>query len=197
MIKSRINFYTDEFHPKADWFSLRQLIVFIILLSVVVSVVIAGLTWYESQRREELIQVTTQLEQSQAALKSAQVKLAQRKVDSKLKADIEQKQQDLKLKQSLLRRLDKQQYSNAGFSAVLKALAAIPDPQVWLSEIQINEGRMALKGQAKSSDAVPHWVDQFKYYPALSHQSFSGLRIYRNDEDQLLFELNGKEGSDE
>jgi Tfp pilus assembly protein PilN len=108
-----------------------------------------------------------------------------------LQRQVEQAEQLLSMKRLLMQRLQGQAYTNNGFSAFLAALADIEDQQVWLQHIQIDNGSMALAGRAISSDAVPKWLNQFKHYPPLAKQQFSGLKLFRDEQQRLHFSLSG------
>jgi Tfp pilus assembly protein PilN len=189
MIKSRINLYTAEFRPVPERLSLRQLLGLLVFLLVMVVSALAYEVYQDSvvSRRESNAKM--RLEQTQQSLEQAKESLKARQVDSKLEARVSLYQRDLKVKQLLMNRMDGRRYTNEGFSGVLTALASIEQSQVWLSDIQIRGGYVALKGSTRSSDDVPKWVSQFKYYPALADQRFSALRIYRDKKEALRFEL--------
>lgn len=194
MIKNRINLYTDAFKPVPERFSLRQLLVLLVIIGASVASGLAYLYHQVSQLNAQVLTAEQRLFKSNQTLTELQNELKQRTVDPKLQRVVDGYQRDLKVKNLLLSRLDGQHYANQGFSETLTALASISQDQVWLTQIRSQGGRIALKGLTNSSESVPKWVGQFHAYPALASQSFSGLRIYREQEQQstLNFELSSQ-----
>ena len=190
-MKTRINLYTEEFRPKPERGSLRQAVTLWLLVGLIA---LAWGVWHQQQTNTSVAKAAAQRklvnlqEQQLTQLKAA---IDQRAVDPRLQQQLSLAEQELKLKRLLEQRLQGQSYANNGFSSSLSALASIQDQQIWLTQISIQRGKMALAGQSTSSDAVPKWLKQFKHYPDLSQQQFAGLKIYRDEQQQLHFSLTG------
>ncbi|WP_432455975.1 PilN domain-containing protein [Agarivorans sp. QJM3NY_29] len=188
-MKTRINFYTEEFHAQKERVSLRQSILLWFVLGIVL---IAYGFWLQTQtqiaidKASQQRQLVTLQSQELSTLKQA---LEARSLNPDLQRDSALQQQQLKLKRLLQQRLKNQTDTNKGFSATLRALASIHDNQVWLSHIYIQGDTMALSGQSATSDAVPKWLKQFQDYPELAKRQFSALTIQRDEQQQLQFSL--------
>ncbi|MGY5452030.1 PilN domain-containing protein [Agarivorans sp. MS3-6] len=195
-MKTRINLYTEEFRPKPELVSLRQVMLSWVLIAVVA--LVWGI-WQQNQSDSAVFKASQQrklVKQQEAELAKLKTAIEQRAVDVNLQRELDVLQQEVKLKRLLNQRLQGQNYANQGFSSSLTALASIPNEQIWLTEIQIQRGKMALTGQSSRSDAVPKWLKQFQAYPELSNQQFAGLKIYRDEQQQLNFSLSGSHSAD-
>ncbi|WP_427980881.1 PilN domain-containing protein [Agarivorans sp.] len=190
-MKIRINLYTDEFRPQPERVSLRQAVLAWLLVGLLA---VAAIFWQQGHtaalqqqagaQKQRLAQQQQQLEQMKKAIE-------QRVVNASLQRQVEQAEQLLSMKRLLLQRLQGQAYTNKGFASFFSSLAAIEDQQVWLQHIHIDDGVLALAGRATSSDAVPKWLNQFKHYPPLARQQFSGLKLFRDEQQRLYFSLSG------
>ncbi|GDY26468.1 hypothetical protein AHAT_23580 [Agarivorans sp. Toyoura001] len=195
-MKTRINLYVEEFRPKPERGSLRQAV---ISWGIVGVLALVWGFWQQQQTNAAVVSSSAQrqlLNQQEQQLNKLKAAIEQRALDPRLQREVSLVQQELTLKQLLDQRLKGHGYANSGFSSSLNALASIEDSQIWLTEINIQRGRMALAGQSTSSDAVPKWLKQFKAYPDLSQQQFAGLKIFRDEDQQLHFSLSGSTKSE-
>ena len=53
----------------------------------------------------------------------------------------------------------------------------------------MNSNTLDLNGYARTASVVPNWVNQFKSELNLVGRSFEKLKIGRNDQDVITFEL--------
>ncbi len=188
-MKNRINLYTDEFRPQPERVSLRQAV---FVWWLVGFMVVAAIFWQQGRTatvQQQAAEYKQRVTQQQQQLQQLTQAIEQRVVDVNLQRRVEQAEELLSMKRLLLQRLQSQAYTNDGFSSFFSALAEIEDQQVWLQHIHIDSGAMALAGRATSSDAVPKWLNQFKHYPALARQQFSGLKLLRDEQLNLHFSL--------
>lgn len=188
-MKIRINLYTEEFRPKRERVSLGQAVLAWLLLSLLAAIVIFWQQGRSATAQQQVAEHKQRVALQQQQLEQLTKAIEQRVVDVSLQRQAEQAEHMLSVKRLLLQRLQGQAEVNNGFSTFLSALAAIEDQQVWLQHIYINNGAMALAGRASGSDAVPKWVNQFKHYPPLARQKFSGLKLFRDEQQGLHFSL--------
>lgn len=80
-----------------------------------------------------------------------------------------------------------------GYSGVMQSLAQLGRNDISLSSIQMDADNLDIKGMARDPQAIPNWVNQFKSEINLVGRSFEKLRIARNEQNVLTFELRTKE----
>jgi len=102
---------------------------------------------------------------------------------ARLKLEIQAKRASLKA----VNEFDQSQ--QIGYSGVMRALAELGRQDISLSHIFIDSNTMDLQGLAREAKAIPNWVNQFKSEVNLVGRTFEKLKIGRNDDDIVTFEL--------
>jgi MSHA biogenesis protein MshI len=102
---------------------------------------------------------------------------------ARLKLEIEAKRNSL---QAVGELDDSQQL---GYSGVMRSLAQLGRNDISLNSITINETQLDLHGLAREAKAIPNWVNQFKTELNLVGRTFEKLKIGRNEQNIITFEL--------
>jgi MSHA biogenesis protein MshI len=77
----------------------------------------------------------------------------------------------------------------------MRSLAKLGRDDISLSSITIDTHALDLKGLAREPQVIPNWISQFKSELDLVGRTFDKLKIGRNDQDIITFELKTKEGT--
>lgn len=102
---------------------------------------------------------------------------------ARLKLEIEAKRNSL---QAVGEFDDSQQL---GYSGVMRSLAQLGRNDISLNSITINATQLDLHGLAREAKAIPNWVNQFKTELNLVGRTFEKLKIGRNEQNIITFEL--------
>lgn len=194
-MKLRVNLYTDEFRPKRQWLTLPQMTLgWLALLALLLAW--WGISYWQlsgqQQANRQLQQQLMQLKQQSETL-DGQIKARQQ--DAGLTAELAERRALLAGKQQLVSRLTGQaRLKSQGMAGLLADLARVAGPDISLQTIRLEQGRLSLAGQSRSSEAVPAWLDRFKQTQSLAGHGFADLQMRRDDAGRLLFELNARTG---
>jgi Tfp pilus assembly protein PilN len=196
-MKSRINLYLPELHPKLEVLTLSfVLTVWAILFTIV------GLVYYHDYShgqsvKTDLMTIEVQKQEVEGRLAELNETLANRTKDPKLLAAIESKQLEVSLKQRVIDELSGQeQFKSNGFAGLMSGLAEHHLDGLWLTRIQLDENQVMLEGGATDSSLIPQWMTQLSLTERLKGQEFSTTKLYRDPNQQLMFTLGTKAISD-
>jgi len=158
----QVNLYLDEFKQIEPPFSAllnAVLLAGIFILSIIISVILFIVVWYE---QSQLQIVQQDLNKWQQALEVAQKKYPEPLVDSALTQKIESLEQGSQRNQKLLRFLSTRNMNveSQSFSKLLTALTEIQQPGLWLTEITITKGGASLSfsGFTQQASALPEYL---------------------------------------
>ncbi|EGR4180345.1 MSHA biogenesis protein MshI [Vibrio cholerae] len=190
-----INFYQDHLKPKREKFTLTNLLLAWLALSVVLLLGYAGVgyqNWVIQQQWQEQQQHNQSLTEQAANLRQ-QVAVhlpspAKQAAIGRIKQEISSKQQAL----DAIGQFDVAQQT--GYSGVLNSLAQLARSDISLSSITLDSSQLNVQGLARDPAAIPNWISQFKQELHLMGRSFEQLKIGRNDQDMITFELNTQRG---
>ncbi|GAA4504548.1 PilN domain-containing protein [Pseudaeromonas paramecii] len=194
-MKLRVNLYTDEFRPKRQWLSLPQMMLgWLGLLALLLAW--WGLShWQLSQQQQANRQLQQQLMQLKQQSDGLDAQIKARQQDAGLTAELANRRALLAGKQQLVSRLNGQaRLKSQGMAGLLADLARVGSPDIAVQRIRLDEGRLSLAGESRSSEAVPAWLDRFKQTQSLAGQGFADLQMQRDDAGRLHFELNARTG---
>jgi len=190
-----INFYQDHLKPKREKFGLTHLLWVWLGLSAMLLLGYASLEyqnqlakreWQALQKQQQTFsQQAASLQQQVAAHRPAPHKLA---AVERLKKQINAKQQA----QQAMDRLDVAQ--QIGYSGALNSLAQLARNDLSLNWIMLDAVQLNVQGIARDPAAIPNWINQFKQELHLMGRSFEQLKIGRNEQDIITFELNSRRG---
>ena len=187
-MKTKVNLYASEFHPKLRLLTLRL----IVMVCSLVLVLCSGCWLYAVIQQQRLTAdfkvVEQQKSQHLSTVKALQVELANAKKDPQLLIDLEHNMQKLALKQRVLQKLQGQEeLKNSGFAKLMLELADNHQNGLWLNHINLDGGNVQLEGVAIESFLIPKWLNSLGATAYFKGQEFSETRLFRNEEQQINF----------
>lgn len=194
-MKLRVNLYTDEFRPQRQWLTLPQMLAGWLGLLLLLLAWWGLSQWQLSQQQQANRQVQQRLlhlKQQSDAL-DAQIKARQQ--DAGLTAELAKRRALLTGKQQLMTQLNgRARLKSQGMAGLLADLARVGGPDIAVQHIRLDQGRLSLAGESRSSEAVPAWLDRFKQTQSLAGQGFADLQMQRDEAGRLHFDLNAHTG---
>ncbi|PNI00052.1 MSHA biogenesis protein MshI [Vibrio diazotrophicus] len=192
-----INFYQEHLKPKKELMTLSTIAA---VWSVVTVVMLCLFAWFQfqniqyqqqikqaSQQNTQLTGQFGELKQKYATHLPSAEKVA---ASARLKKEIESQQASL----AAIAKYDASR--QLGYSGVMDGLAKLSRRDISLSEIEINEATLDVKGMARDANVIPTWIAQFKDEVSLTGRSFEQLTIGRDEQDIVTFELKSKRGAE-
>ncbi|MGY5539526.1 MSHA biogenesis protein MshI [Vibrio brasiliensis] len=187
---AQINLFPEEFKTKQDYFTLRNVVLIWGVLSAFLLLSSAALVYQKTQLTQELQLYRSQVAEFEKQTAVLNQRLSQHKPTpakvaavARLKLEIEAKRNSLKA----VSEFDETQ--QVGYSGVMRSLAALGRNDISLSEISIDAVTLDLVGLARNPQAIPNWVNQFKSELDLVGRTFEKLKIGRNEQGIITFEL--------
>ena len=148
------------------------------------------LYFQHTQLNNELQHYAKQQQQAEQKLAELNKRLAKHKPSAAKIAAVERLKADIQGTRASLKAVAEfDQSQQMGYSGVMKALAKLGRQDISLSSIFIDANIMDLQGLAREPKAIPNWVSQFQSDINLVGRTFEQLRIGRNDQDIVTFEL--------
>ena len=194
-MKSRVNLYHPEFHPK-----LRLLTLTIVLTVWISALLLCALSYFyvtSEQRglKSEIAKVEQNKKQQKILLNELQTAVDNQKVDPKLLTQVQKNQQLIALKKRLLNKLsDHEELKSQSFSNLMIDLANHNQSGLWLTHINLNGTSVVIEGAATDSAIVPKWLSSLGQTDYFRGQEFADTRLYRDSKQQLNFVIStGKE----
>ncbi|RJG49970.1 PilN domain-containing protein [Motilimonas pumila] len=189
-MKTRVNLYTQDFVKKKEVLSLLQMVYVWAALLVLTVLGYSYYQWQLTSARAEQQASANQLQRQQAELEQLNQRVSEHLPSKRLQQELTYKKAELAAKQKLLGAvLGREQLKNNGFAAVLTDLAKLNDKDIRLTQFAIEQGNVSLSGIAYANDAVPRWVKSFKQSETLAGQEFSLLKVSRDENEELSFQL--------
>ncbi|MDP5031373.1 MAG: PilN domain-containing protein [Paraglaciecola sp.] len=192
-MKTTVNLYSSEFHPKLQLLSLP------LALSVwlILSLVLLGIYLFDYFKHDELKATLSKIEQEQKeqaiVLKSMQTEFASIKADEKLNQLVDEQQRNLVFRKQLLRDvLGQEDLKSKTFSTLMLDLANHHQTGVWLTHILIDGYDVKLAGSATESSLVPSWLSGLSATEYFKGQQFSEARLFRDAEQTLNFVISSE-----
>ncbi|MGO4892100.1 PilN domain-containing protein [Flavobacterium sp. W21_SRS_FM6] len=192
-MKTTVNLYSSEFHPKLQLLSLP------LALSVwlILSLVLLGIYLFDYFKHDELKATLSKIEQQQKeqaiVLKSMQTEFASIKADEKLNQLVDEQQRNLVFRKQLLRDvLGQEDLKSKTFSTLMLDLANHHQTGVWLTHILIDGYDVKLAGSATESSLVPSWLSGLSATEYFKGQQFSEARLFRDAEQTLNFVISSE-----
>ncbi len=159
------------------------------LVGGIFSFSMCGFAYYQTALlADDVAQQTVINDQLIARLKSQLVSPEQQKLTQQ-RALFSQKERDWRSLETL------EKLNQQGFSAWLQAFGASMTGEIQLTSFTLKGDFVELKGNAKNSAAVPHWIAKFAKFPILATPQFDSLHVTRDPEDRLTFVLRSVERS--
>ncbi|MCK6262257.1 MSHA biogenesis protein MshI [Vibrio sp. ZSDE26] len=186
----RVNLYPAHLKPKKQYFTFKNVA---ISWLTVASILLALSGFYHYRSGNLQVELTAERQQSKSL--SQQTAKLKKELEShtpspdkvaavaRLKLEIQTHRDSLKAIG------DYDQSQRQGYSGVMVSLATLGRKDISLEKIQIDSHKLNLHGLARNAEAVPNWVHQFRQELNLVGRTFEKLKIGRNDQNIITFEL--------
>lgn len=191
----QINLYPKHLKPKKEYFTLNNIVASWVVMGVILSIAYGYTLYRQVQIDSQLVSVQTEMTQLNNELNQQRAKLAKHKPSPEKIAAIARLKRDITSKNGALQAVS--QYDEAdqvGYSGVMTALAKLGRNDISLSKIYMDSNTLDLSGYASSAGVVPNWVSQFQEDLNLVGRVFEELKIARNEDDVITFELYSQRG---
>lgn len=191
-----VNLYPEHLKPKKEYFTLAN----VAASWGVVGALLLGSYFVMNYQASNLDTELTALQQESNQL-NKQVnqwnsKLTQHKPSPDKVAAVERLKRETQAKKEALKAVGQYDESQqVGYSGVMNSLAQLGRNDISLSHIYMTYDTLDMSGLARNANVVPNWIGQFKNELNLVGRSFEKLKIGRNDQDVVTFELSTRRES--
>lgn len=191
-----VNLYPEHLKPKKEYFTLTN----VAASWGVVGALLLGSYFVMNYQTSNLDTKLTALQQNSSQL-NKQVnqlnsKLTQHKPSPDKVAAVERLKRETQAKKEALKAVGQYDESQqVGYSGVMNSLAQLGRNDISLSHIYMTHDTLDMSGLARNANVVPNWIGQFKNELNLVGRSFEKLKIGRNDQDVVTFELSTRRES--
>ncbi|EPT2926661.1 MSHA biogenesis protein MshI, partial [Vibrio vulnificus] len=149
--------------------------------------------WQQRAVDNQLASVQAESQQLTLQHRQLQAKLDQHKPSSEKMAAVERLKVKVRAQEASLNAISQYDTSlQTGYSGMMLSLAKLGRNDISLTDISVVGANLDVKGLAISANAVPNWVNQFKHELPLVGRSFDKVKIGRNEDDVITFELKTK-----
>ncbi|WP_434566560.1 MSHA biogenesis protein MshI [Vibrio chagasii] len=191
-----VNLYPEHLKPKKEYFTLAN----VAASWGVVGALLLGSYFVMNYQASNLDVELTVLQQDSSQLNKQlnqlNSKLTQHKPSPDKVAAVERLKRETQAKKEALKAVGQYDESQqVGYSGVMNSLAQLGRNDISLSHIYMTHDTLDMSGLARNANVVPNWIGQFKNELNLVGRSFEKLKIGRNDQDVVTFELSTRRES--
>lgn len=193
-VHSGINLYPHHLKPKVERFTLNNVTLASLVLITAFTSLYGYFAWQNAQLEQQIKIVKSQEREFNQQLVSLNQRLAKHRPSPEKVHAVERLKEEIQSKQDSLAAVSRyDDGQQAGYSGVMQSLAQLGRNDISLSSIQMDADNLDIKGMARDPKSIPNWVNQFKNEINLVGRSFEKLKITRNEQNVLTFELRTKE----
>lgn len=186
----RVNLYPDFLKPKKNLLTLKNVAISWGVAAALIFLSYGYVTWQSQGVEDEIAIVKSRGDIMKSELTRQQAQLRKHQPDTNKLAAKARLEREVKAKRDSLKAVGKYDDSQrTGYSGVMQSLAKLGSSNISLSEIRIDNTTLDLKGLARSPSSVPNWVSQFKNEISLVGRTFDDVKIGRNEDNIVTFEL--------
>jgi hypothetical protein len=204
-MQQQINLYLKIDRKKIDRFNVATVLAGAAALAVLLLLVSAGIGISNAALQQQLVQRQSELEALKREVESSREALRQLSDVRELDNAIARLERDAQLKRRVIGKLASMpEEANGGFSGLLAALGEAPVAGMWFTSISFDDGgeSVALKGESRTPELLPEYLQQLSSQPAFSGRRFSVLRMQQQAAAEgkaniLAFELHSNRASAE
>ncbi|MFA0037121.1 MSHA biogenesis protein MshI [Vibrio sp. 10N.261.52.A1] len=191
-----VNLYPEHLKPKKEYFTLAN----VAASWGVVGALLLGsyfvMNYQASNLDAELTALQQESNQLNKQVNQLNSKLTQHKPSPDKVAAVERLKRETQAKKEALKAVGQYDESQqVGYSGVMNSLAQLGRNDISLSHIYMTHDTLDMSGLARNANVVPNWIGQFKNELNLVGRSFEKLKIGRNDQDVVTFELSTRRES--
>lgn len=187
---AQINLFPAELKTKKDHFTLRNLVWVWGLLSITILLSGAALKYQQVQLAQELQLYRSQVAEFERQTTSLSQRLSKHKPTPAKVAAVARLKLEIEAKRNSLRAVEAfDETQQIGYSGVMRSLAKLGRNDISLKDISMDATTLDLVGLARNAHAIPNWINQFKSELNLVGRTFEKLKIGRNEQGIITFEL--------
>lgn len=181
MIDQQINLYQERFHEKRLWVSAAQVGTALLLAIVVFSAwsYLLQSELVSAQQRSQ--QIVADRDRLTAELQAANAELSRMLEDTRLDSEIESTARKISARKQVLNFVDGNQFgSGQGFSAYLVALSNLHSENIWLTQVQLAQDFVQIRGSALEASEIPRYFSRFSDEAVFHGDQFDLFQLNRD-----------------
>ncbi|WP_438864652.1 PilN domain-containing protein [Neptunicella sp.] len=187
-MKSRVNLFVDELRPKVALFTLN----FVSFVWTAALLLMLFIWFWVGQNatsvKDQLAEKNAQNAMLQTRLTDLSQQLSKRKEDPQLLAKISELKQDIHDKQYVVQAINQLDgLESQNFPAIMTDLASIHQPNLWLTQIKVENNKVYLQGRVTDPSVIPIWLRKLGQSTFFAGQDFGQAQIQRQQDEQLHF----------
>lgn len=191
-----VNLYPEHLKPKKEYFTLANVAASWGLVGALLLGSYFVMNYQASNLDAELTALQQESSQLNKQVNQLNSKLTQHKPSPEKVAAVERLKRETQAKKEALKAVGQYDESQqVGYSGVMNSLAQLGRNDISLSHIYMTHDTLDMSGLARNANVVPNWIGQFKNELNLVGRSFEKLKIGRNDQDVVTFELSTRRES--
>lgn len=191
-----VNLYPEHLKPKKEYFTLTNVVA---SWGLVCALLLGGYFVMQHQISnldEELTALQHDSNQINKQVNQLKSQLTEHKPSPEKVAAVARLKRETQAKKEALKAVGQYDESQqVGYSGVMNSLATLGRNDISLSHIYMTHDTLDLSGLARNANVVPNWIGQFKNELNLVGRTFEKLKIGRNDQDVVTFELSTRRES--
>ncbi|MFS1947076.1 MSHA biogenesis protein MshI [Vibrio lentus] len=191
-----VNLYPEHLKPQKEYFTLANVVASWAIISVLLLGSYFVMQYQTSILDAELTTLQHDSKQLNKQVNQLNSQLTQHKPSPEKVAAVARLKRETQAKKEALKAVGQYDESQqVGYSGVMNALAKLGRNDISLSNIYMTHDTLDLSGFARNANVVPNWIGQFQSELNLVGRTFEKLKIGRNDQDVVTFELSTRRES--
>ena len=191
-----VNLYPEHLKPQKEYFTLANVVASWAIISVLLLGSYFVMQYQVSNLDAELTTLQHDSKQLNKQVNQLNSKLTRHKPSPEKVAAVARLKRETQAKKEALKAVGQYDESQqVGYSGVMNALAKLGRNDISLSNIYMTHDTLDLSGFARNANVVPNWIGQFQSELNLVGRTFEKLKIGRNDQDVVTFELSTRRES--
>ena len=191
-----VNLYPEHLKPQKEYFTLANVVASWAIISVLLLGSYFVMQYQVSNLDAELTTLQHDSKQLNKQVNQLNSQLTRHKPSPEKVAAVARLKRETQAKKEALKAVGQYDESQqVGYSGVMNALAKLGRNDISLSNIYMTHDTLDLSGFARNANVVPNWIGQFQSELNLVGRTFEKLKIGRNDQDVVTFELSTRRES--
>ncbi|MDN2666551.1 MSHA biogenesis protein MshI [Vibrio sp. 14N.309.X.WAT.E.F5] len=191
-----VNLYPEHLKPQKEYFTLANVVASWAIICVLLLGSYFVMQYQVSNLDAELTTLQHDSKQLNKQVNQLNSQLTRHKPSPEKVAAVARLKRETQAKKEALKAVGQYDESQqVGYSGVMNALAKLGRNDISLSNIYMTHDTLDLSGFARNANVVPNWIGQFQSELNLVGRTFEKLKIGRNDQDVVTFELSTRRES--
>ncbi|ARP39366.1 MSHA biogenesis protein MshI [Vibrio syngnathi] len=185
-----VNLYPEHLKPKKEYFTLTNVVASWGGVCVLLLGGYFAMQYQVSNLDKELIALQQDSNQLNKQVNQLNSQLIQHKPSPNKVAAVARLTSEIQANKEALKAVSQfDESQQVGYSGVMNSFAQLGRNDISLSHIYMTHDILELNGFARDASVVPNWVGQFKNELNLVGRTFEKIKIGRNEQDVVTFEL--------